>query len=153
MNSGEYIYAALGPVDKLERLGLFAESTLSGNDQLSENRRIPASNEYLLIDYTDFGDQAMIEGLPCGVDAYIIINSDKEFIFYRVEGSTEQLDELGFPMEQLLAANEELGSSQMIDVSASRINVAEDRISGKLLLIGESISGIPTALVYSGGSE
>ncbi|NOQ22348.1 MAG: hypothetical protein GQ565_06830 [Candidatus Aegiribacteria sp.] len=146
MNSGEYIYVALGPVDKLERLGLFAESTLSANDQVSENRRVPASNEYLLIDYTDFGDQAMIEELSCGADAYIIIDSDKKFIFYRVEGSIEQLDELGFPMEQLLAVNEELGSPQMIDVNTSRINVAEDRLSGELLLIGESISGVSTAL-------
>ena len=143
----EYIFASRCDAVRLEKLGLYANAALKYNKNEIVSRQISGSDEYIMIDYTDIRIQSLYGSTKNKADAFIILNENQEYIYYRAEGKKEQLKELNFLINELIAANNSVNQELRIDLSHGYLNVAENILNGNQMIIGETNTGTIVAIV------
>ena len=147
LKTGEHIFASRCDPPRLERLGLYADAAIGFNANEMASRRITDSGTYIMIDYEDEKSQALYGVTSNNCDAYLILNAEKGYSFYRAAGTRDQLKELGFLVDALLAANDSVDTRFKIEISGDQLNVAEDKSNGAQLLVGKTAEGKTVALV------
>ena len=100
-----------------------------------------------MIDYEDEKSQSLYGVTSNNCDAYLILNAEKVYIFYRAVGTRDQLKELGFLVDALFAANDTVDTRFKIEISGDQLNVAEDKSNGAQLLVGKTSEGKTSAMV------
>jgi hypothetical protein len=147
LKTGENIFASKCDPSRLESLGLYAAEAIGLNSQEVASRRITDSGTYIMIDFEGEKSQALYGVTSNNSDAYLILNANKEYIFYRTVGTRDQLKELGFLVDALLAANDSVDTRFKIEISGDQLNLAEDKNNGAQLLVGKTSEGTTIALV------
>jgi hypothetical protein len=147
MKTGESIFASRCDAKRLERLGLFADAANRFNANEVASRRIIDTGTYIMIDYEDEKTQALYGITSNNAEAYFILNTKKEYIFYRAVGTRDQLKQLGFFVDALLAANDSVDQSLKIVITSDQLNLAEDKSNGAQYLVGKTPEEKTVALV------
>ena len=147
LKTGEHVFVSRCDTQRLEELGLYADAAVGFNASEATSRRITDSGTYIMSDYEDEKSQALYGFTPNHSEAYLILNAKKEYIFYRAAGTRDQLKELGFLVDALLAANDSVDARFKIEISGDLLNAAEDKRDGTQLLVGKTSEGRTIGLV------
>ena len=147
LETGESIFASRCDPKRLKELSLYADAAIGFNVNEVASRRIIDSETYIMIDYEDEKTQALYGITSNNAEAYLILNAKKEYIFYRAVGTRDQLTQLGFLVDALLAANDSVDPSLKITISGDQLNLAEDKSNGAQYLVGKTSEDKTIALV------
>ena len=138
IHSGEYIYVAYCDEDRLEALGLYITSARIHNGELETQRQVVLHTDMYMIDYVDLGFQSLLGKTANNAVAYVVMDGEKKPIHYRVEGSKDQLMELGFNIPALARANNSLETERRLTLLDGHYNVAERIEDRGQMLIGKA---------------
>ena len=101
-----------------------------------------------MIDYTNSKQQALYGYTSNGSLVHIILNENKEFIYFRLDGNISKIRDMGVPIKILLKENDNLSDDYRIIYDNTNFNYAKNNTNNRQYLIGKNAKAIKTVIIF-----